>query len=173
MRGLQNNLNTGGCDVIYSREVYFRYVLFHVFLLACIKISAMVFSRKTLAVLMVAIFVWIGIAATKPPEEHKFKNLKVLPKDISMDDLDKVMDSFKAALGVKCGFCHAPSADSSNHHLDFASDAKPEKEIARKMMKMTEKINHKFFKYNKDDQGKSINTVECMTCHHGKEHPGN
>ena len=89
-----------------------------------------------------------------------------------MEDLDKVMDGFKAALGVKCGFCHAPSKDTTNHHPDFASDEKPEKNIARKMMKMSAKINKKYFSYNKNEQGQVVPAVECMTCHHGKEHPG-
>jgi hypothetical protein len=132
----------------------------------------MVFNSKVLAVTMIALFVLVGIAATKPPEEHKFTNLKILPKNISMQDLDKVMDGFKEALGVKCGFCHAPSADSTNHHLDFASDAKPEKNIARKMMKMSAKINKKYFSYAKNEQGVSVPAVVCMTCHHGHEHPG-
>ena len=132
----------------------------------------MILSRKT-GVAVILSLVIIGVMqATKPPEEHKFKNLKVLPKDISMKDLDKVMDGFKAALGVKCSFCHAPSQDTSNHHLDFASDAKPEKNIARKMYKMTAKINKKYFNYNRNDEGKPIPTVECMTCHRGSEHPG-
>jgi hypothetical protein len=130
------------------------------------------FSRKALAVIMVSLFIWIGIAATKPPEEHTFANLKVLPKDISPEDLDKVMDNFKAALGVKCTFCHAPSKDSTNQHPDFASDDKPEKNIARKMMKMTTRINRKYFSYSKNEQGESLPVVECMTCHHGHEHPG-
>ena len=132
----------------------------------------MIPSRKTLAVGMVSLFVVIGIAATKPPGDHQFKNLKILPKHISMDDLDKVMDGFKEALGVKCGFCHAPSPDSTSHHLDFASDEKPEKNIARKMMKMTARINKKYFSYNKTEQGVAVPTVECMTCHRGKQHPG-
>jgi hypothetical protein len=131
----------------------------------------MIFSRKTLVAGAVSLFVVIGIMATKPPD-HQFKNLKILPKNISMDDLDKVMDNFKEALGVKCGFCHAPSKDSTSHHLDFASDDKPEKNIARKMMKMTDKINKKYFSYNKSEQGQPLPTVECMTCHRGKQHPG-
>jgi hypothetical protein len=131
----------------------------------------MKYNRKSLVILLVSLFVILGIAATKPPEDHKFKNLKVLPKDITPEQLDKVMDGFKEALGVHCNFCHAPSKDSTNHHPDFASDDKPEKNIARKMMKMTSKINKKFFSYNKNDQGISVPTVECMTCHHGKEHP--
>jgi hypothetical protein len=130
------------------------------------------FSRKILAIIMLSLFIGVGIAATKPPEEHKYKNLKILPKDISEADLKKVMDGFKEALGVKCSFCHAPSKDSTQRWPDFASDDKPEKGVARKMMKMTSKINKKYFSYNKNEQGQAIVTVECMTCHHGKEHPG-
>ena len=131
----------------------------------------MIFNRKSIVIILVGLFIVFGIAATKPAADHKFKNLKVLPKDISPDDLDKVMDNFKDALGVHCTFCHAPSKDTTNHHPDFASDDKPEKNIARKMYKMTGKINKKFFSYNKNEQGQFVPTVECMTCHHGKEHP--
>ena len=120
----------------------------------------------------VALFalMFIGMASTRPPDDRA-KNLKVLPKDISHEDLDKIMDSWKAALGVKCGFCHAPSADSTSHHLDFASDAKPEKNIARHMYKMTGKINKKYFSFAKDDKGASIAVVSCVTCHRGSPHP--
>jgi hypothetical protein len=114
----------------------------------------------------------IGMSAMRPADDKPPKrNLKVLPKDISHDDLDKTMDSWKTALGVKCNFCHAPSADSTSHHLDFASDAKPEKTIARHMYKMAMKINKKFFSMNKDDKGGMVQTVTCMTCHHGSPHP--
>jgi Photosynthetic reaction centre cytochrome C subunit len=132
----------------------------------------MIFNRKTMTLVLFGLFIVAGIAATNPPDEEKFKNLKILPKNISDQDLDKVMDGFKAALGVKCSFCHAPSKDTAVHHPDFASDAKPEKNIARKMMKMTNKINKKYFDYNKNEQGVFVPTVECMTCHRGSEHPG-
>lgn len=115
----------------------------------------------------------IGMAATRPqqdPPKHKM-NLKVLPKNISHEELGKVMDAWKNALGVKCNFCHAPSADSTSRHLDFASDAKPEKDIARKMFTMTGKINKKFFKFDKDDKD-AVAPVSCVTCHHGSPHPG-
>jgi hypothetical protein len=131
----------------------------------------MIFSKKTLVVIVVSLFMILGIAATKPPESPKYKNLKILPKNISKEDLDKVMDGFKAALGVKCSFCHAPSKDSAQKWPDFASDDKPEKGIARKMMKMTARINKKFFSYNKNEQGQTIAAVECMTCHRGAPHP--
>jgi len=126
--------------------------------------------KKILIVTVLFALLVVGMAATNPPDD-KPKNLKVLPKDITHEELDKVMDSWKTALGVHCNFCHAPSADSTIHHPDFASDAKPEKDIARHMYKMVGKINKKFFKEAKDDKGNSIAVVSCMTCHHGSPHP--
>src|SRR5579863_6730836 len=131
----------------------------------------MLFGKKTLVVIIAGLCMLAGIAATKPPEPPKYKNLKILPKNISKEDLDKVMDHFKAALGVKCSFCHAPSKDTAQKWPDFASDDKPEKLIARKMMKMTSKINKKFFSDNKNEQGVAVPAVECMTCHRGSHHP--
>ena len=131
----------------------------------------MLFGKKTIVAIVAGLFLIAGIAATKPPEAPKYKNLKILPKNISKEDLDKVMDHFKAALGVKCSFCHAPSKDSTQKWPDFASDDKPEKLIARKMMKMTSKINKKFFSDNKNEQGVTVPAIECMTCHRGSPHP--
>ena len=128
--------------------------------------------KKFAVIAVFSVLTVIGMAAMRPADDKPPKrNLKVLPKDISHDDLEKTMDSWKTALGVKCNFCHAPSADSASHHLDFASDAKPEKTIARHMYKMAMKINKKFFSMNKDDKGQMVQTVTCMTCHHGSPHP--
>lgn len=132
----------------------------------------MILNKKTGVVLLIMAALFTGIAATRPPEEHKFTNLKVLPKKITHDELMKVMDEWKEALGVKCGFCHAPSKDSTSHMPDFASDDKPEKNIARHMFKMTNRINKKYFSYAKDEKGEAEPVVQCMTCHHGSPHPG-
>ncbi|MGD0365264.1 MAG: c-type cytochrome, partial [Bryobacteraceae bacterium] len=59
------------------------------------------------------------------------------------------------ALGVRCDFCHVQG--------DFASDEKPHKEIARKMIVMAREINAKF------PDGKMH--VTCYTCHRGAEEP--
>lgn len=134
------------------------------------KKLAVALSLTALTILGMAATRPANVPADKPLAEKKFKNLKVLPKDISGEDLGKVMDNWKAALGVKCNFCHAPSADSTSHHLDFASDAKPEKNVARQMFKMTAKINKKYFHFDKDEQGQ-VPAVSCMTCHRGNPHP--
>lgn len=59
-----------------------------------------------------------------PQQKHQAKNLKVLPKDISHETLDEIMDNFKVALGVKCSYSHASRKDGLKK-LDFASDEKP------------------------------------------------
>jgi hypothetical protein len=127
--------------------------------------------NKIVVTLFLISFLLAGVAATRPDEDPPNKNLKILPKNISHEDLDKVMDGFKAALGVKCNYCHAPFKDSSLRKLDFASDEKPEKNIARRMMRMAGKINKKYFSFNKNEKGETVAAVTCITCHRGNPHP--
>ena len=70
----------------------------------------MKFNKKFIVIGGAIAFVVIGIAASKPPRE-KYKNLKVLPKNISEQTLDTVMHEFEKALGVECVFCHVKPAD--------------------------------------------------------------
>lgn len=90
-----------------------------------------------------------------PPPPHKQmpapKNLKLLEPA----ELMPTMRAFQVALGVKCDFCHVEG--------DFASDDKPHKEIARKMIVLARDINSKF------PDGKMH--VTCYTCHRGAEEP--
>ena len=124
--------------------------------------------RKTIVVSAALIaFILMSVAFSAPPE-RKFKNLKILPKNISEKELDSIMHGFTRGLGVKCDFCHVPTGDRK---MDFASDEKPEKNIARKMMKMARKINKKYFSYEKDEQGKVVQALNCYSCHHGEPHP--
>lgn len=111
-----------------------------------------------------------GALASMPPEPEKAKNLKVLPKNLTHKQLDHIMDQWKAALGVKCNFCHVRNTETNK--MDFANDAKPEKLMAREMYKMMGKINKKYFKAGKDSLGMVIETgISCITCHNGMEHP--
>lgn len=113
----------------------------------------------------------MSIAAHNGEKQQGFKNLQVLPKDISKDSLEHVMHFFTKSLGVHCDFCHARSKDSTQRWPDFASDDKPEKEIARHMMKMATEINTTYFNFNGSAMPDTIHVVTCMTCHHGEPHP--
>ncbi len=130
----------------------------------------MKFSKSILAFGIVSAFI-LTTAATTPDkrvQDEPFKpaNLKVLPKNIAKAELDSVMRSWKDALGVKCGHCHAPS-EANPKRLDFASDAKPEKNMARSMYKMTRQLNKKYFA----GHSASLNRVRCNTCHRGQTEP--
>lgn len=104
-------------------------------------------------------------------QEVNFTNLRVLPKDISAQDLNKIMvDDFEDALGVSCGFCHAQKTDSVGI-LDFARDTKPEKQIARQMLRMTLNLNRDYFKIEKPMPGTPNIVVTCNTCHRGDTFP--
>jgi hypothetical protein len=127
-------------------------------------------SLKKLKVLAaLAAFVFIGIAAVKQPVNLEFKNLQVLPKDIRPDSLDKIMDGFNQSLGVNCAFCHVEN--KVLQQLEADKDTKPEKEIARKMMRMTMDINKNYFQFNEEATAAKIQAVTCYTCHKGQPIP--
>ena len=104
------------------------------------------------------------------PDKDGPKNLKVLPKNLTMEQVHQVMHEWSGSLGVHCDFCHA--ANTEGKGLDFASDAKPEKEMARHMYKMMNKINEKYFEAKKDSLGMTMKSgINCYTCHRGDSHP--
>jgi hypothetical protein len=137
-------------------------------------------KRKVNTLIFLAACTFISIAATKPSatksvaaenvsksDTGMWKNLKVLPKDISKDSLDHIMHNFTASLGVRCNFCHV----FNNGKMDFPSDDKEEKNIARYMMNMTAGINKTYFNSENSTQPDTISVVRCFTCHRGNPHP--
>jgi len=106
-----------------------------------------------------------------PQQAQGFKNLKVLPKDISKKQLDSTMEYYSISLGVRCGFCHARLADTTKRGLDFASDKKEEKSRAREMITMTSFINKGYFDEAHSSKTDTIKTVTCFTCHRGSNEP--
>ncbi len=97
-------------------------------------------------------------------------NLKVLPKDIAPEELIKIMRGFGGQLGVQCTFCHVGNPET--RQMDFASDEKPTKNIARTMMVMTNEINGKYLSQIQDpDATPAQKMVSCGTCHRGKSMP--
>jgi hypothetical protein len=97
-------------------------------------------------------------------------NLKVLPKNIAPEDLMKIMRGYAGALGVECNFCHA--VNPQTHKLDFPSDAKDDKGIARTMIAMTRTINEQYMSQVHDpDAMPEDKHVTCGTCHRGHSMP--
>lgn len=99
------------------------------------------------------------------------KNLQVLPKDITGEQLHEIMHHWAAALGTNCAHCHAVDTQhpSWNGHprLNFADDSKPEKRTARLMLKMVQQINADYI----SKVPNSGMPVTCGTCHRGQADP--
>ena len=124
--------------------------------------------KKLIALAALFVFVFTGIAAIEEPA-GEFKNLQVLPKNITEDSLGKIMDGFNAGLGVNCAFCH--TENKGTQQLEADKDTKPEKEITRKMMRMTMDINKNYFQFNEEVNAKQVQAVTCYTCHKGPPIP--
>jgi tetratricopeptide (TPR) repeat protein len=98
----------------------------------------------------------------------KFTNLQVLPKGISKDDLVATMRDISGALGVRCDYCHERPQGAQS--MDFASDKKEPKQIARTMIRMVTAINSDYLGRLPVDEGKPP-SASCFTCHHGSSTP--
>ncbi len=132
--------------------------------------------KKTATLFALTVFVLLGSAATTIRPANKFRNLKVLPQDISEQRLDSIMDTYCRALKVNCDFCHKPTIDltgvaPANGDLDFAADNEM-KEEARRMMRLTIDINKTHFNFDTTGKpGYLLNVISCNTCHRGNPFP--
>lgn len=124
-------------------------------------------SFKFIAILFAV--VTLAVAATRAPK-GEYKNLQILPKDISSQKMDSIMESYNKALGIGCGFCHTAHATIPDS-LDYASDKNEMKGNARNMMKLTIDINQKYFYYDTTVPPVYLNIVRCQTCHRGDPYP--
>lgn len=131
--------------------------------------------RRTLilAAAAVAAFACTAIRQQKAlsavPDNAEFHNLRVLPPNITHDQLIATMQGFTAGLGVSCDHCHVRKPGGGERDLDFASDVKPEKNVARTMLRMVRTINDDYV----EDVSQHGQSVNCYTCHRGKTIPEN
>ena len=114
-----------------------------------------------LAVVLLGLGAAVAVAQGGGENKPGPKNLQVLPKTTSKDQIKQIMKAQAKALGVECDYCHDVP--------DMASDANPKKKIAREMMKMQMDINAKYIKAIIKDADK--HPVTCNTCHRGAESP--
>ena len=104
-----------------------------------------------------------------PPDRPAPRNLQVLPKDTSPQDVVALMQQFTRALGVQCTYCHvagdtaaaerggsggaggrrsavwavARGRGRGGPQMDYAADDKRQKQTARVMLALTNDINAK------------------------------
>ncbi len=105
-------------------------------------------------------------------------NLQVLPKDLTGAQVRDTMRGWAGDLGTECDTCHAAYADgrkapNGQPMLDFASDAKPEKKMARIMYTMMEldKKDYVARVAAMDTMPEPAAPLTCGTCHRGSIDP--
>mgnify|MGYP003575694950 CR=1 FL=1 len=118
----------------------------------------------------VAILLTIALGAFSPvfgqvptPTVVDSPDVKVLT-GLLAPQFQEEMNFITQALGVNCNTCHVRG--------NFASEEKPEKLTARRMLEMTRGINQQFFPDHKPKEGESVlGRVTCYTCHQGERTP--
>jgi hypothetical protein len=130
---------------------------------------------RTGAVLVAILLVCARSAAAQMQIPDKFENLKILPKDITRDQLIGTMRGFALGLGVRCEYCHAETEGAAapgpgGPQLDFKADKKPTKEKARFMLRMVSSINDSMLSKLKERSDPPVQ-VMCVTCHRGSPLP--
>ena len=109
-----------------------------------------------------------GQAQTTPPPQGRGRapqNLQVLPKDMTTQQVQTLMRTFTAALGVECSHCHVGTM------AERFKDDKPEKLKARKMIQMVTAINTDLLKDVGEPAAPGALKVTCYTCHRGALKP--
>lgn len=125
-------------------------------------------KRSLMVVLGFSLMIATSLAFTK--DDPIYKNLRILPQNITEKQMDSVMHHYTMSLNVKCNFCHI--RNDSTQKWDYASDANKHKLVAREMMELTNAINDKYFDFTGGQRNITTQlAVTCYTCHHGQKEP--
>ena len=100
---------------------------------------------------------------------EKPQNIQVLSKELTGRRLGAPMKGFTQALGVHCSYCHVGEEGKGFSTYDFASDANPNKDRAREMLRMLRSINGHLSKI--EPSGDKRVNMWCFTCHRGLARP--
>ena len=104
-----------------------------------------------------------ALAQPPAPAIVEGPNVKVLT-GLYAQQFQEEMNFMVQALGVSCATCHARG--------NFASEEKPLKQTARRMLEMVKTINTQYFPDHKPADGESVlGKVTCYTCHKGEQKP--
>ena len=102
-----------------------------------------------------------------PPDS--LVNVRVIPKSTPGVQVWGQMRTIAFGLGVECTFCHVGQAGAPLAQIDFASDDKRAKLVAREMMRMVQDVNRRLDSI--PARPTPAVTVTCATCHRGVSRP--
>lgn len=115
------------------------------------------------------------LAATPLAAQNRFppdslKNLQVFPSTTTPMELVAAMRGFATGLGVRCVYCHLGEEGQPLNTVDFASDDRRAKKVARSMYEMVQRINDETIT-RLPDRADTALRVTCATCHRGVPRP--
>jgi hypothetical protein len=102
-----------------------------------------------------------------PPDS--LVNTQVFPHSTPVTQLWGQMRNAAFGLGVECTYCHMGGAGAPLAQIDFISDDKRNKLVARQMFRMVDEINRRLDSI--PGRPKSLVRVTCETCHRGVARP--
>jgi photosynthetic reaction center cytochrome c subunit len=111
-------------------------------------------------------------AGAQPPGKwppDSLVNTKVIPHSTPTMQVSGQMRNIAFGLGVGCTFCHVGSDTAELAQIDFASDQKRTKLVARQMMLMVQEINRRLDTI--PGKPSPALAVTCATCHRGVSRP--
>lgn len=111
-------------------------------------------------------------AVAQPPGKwppDSLVNVQVFSSGTPVRQVVATMRGFSIGLDVRCTFCHVGDGETPLAQVDFASDDKRNKLVARQMMRMVREINRRLDTI--PEPGTPAIEVTCGTCHRGVTRP--
>jgi hypothetical protein len=102
-----------------------------------------------------------------PPDS--LVNVQVIPKTTPVVQVWGTMRNIAGGLGVQCTFCHVGQDNAPLAQIDFASDQKRNKLVARQMMRLVQEVNRRLDTI--PARATPTVVVGCVTCHRGVSRP--
>jgi len=127
---------------------------------------------RSVAVVALALLSVAGRAYAQPPGKwppDSLVNVQVIPKTTRPVQVWGMMRNIAGGLGVSCTFCHVGTDTTPLERIDFASDQKRNKLVARQMMRLVQEVNHRLDTIPARPAPTVV--VTCETCHRGVNRP--
>ena len=127
--------------------------------------------RPTALVVLVLLAVSTRVHAQPPGKwpPDSLVNVQVIAKTTAPVQVWGMMRNIAGGLGVSCTFCHVGNDTSPLEQIDFASDQKRNKLVARQMMRLVQEVNARLDTI--PARPTPTVTVNCATCHCGVSRP--
>jgi len=125
-------------------------------------------TRSIFLALLLPAFTLRAQAPGKWPPDSLI-NVQVFAKNTPVVQVWGNMRNIAAGLGVTCTFCHVGQEGTPLERIDFASDEKRNKIVARQMMRMMQEANRRIDSI--PARATPAVSVTCATCHRGVSRP--